>query len=917
MHAQIKTILQALQQDPNVSELAYSQGQTLYLNGQVQILSQGLNRVEVLIDDQYGDYQVQVELGETSAAAQTLDQKEATAPQHLIAALMEYSDELLRSETPKLPVGKAYTRAGMRRRVLEERAQKARKADYRIQFADNPYGEHLLTNEKGVKYWLTFHDLPEETGYCSCPDHRTNKLGTCKHLMFAYQIKKGDKQSLRKPRKPFPFVEVGLDPLRDYQIRWFHPDPEQIDPAVMALLTEYFGDDTHLPEENGKIRRLLSFVQKAAEHKQLLIRPEVEARIERAFQLQLLDQVAHCHTLDLSMVKAQLYPYQVRGVKFAAYKDGVIIADEMGLGKTLQAIATALVKKDAFGFSRTVIICPASLKDQWKAEIEKFTDEQAVVVAGTPEEREEIYRESEAFFLILNYETVLRDLQPLNRMEIDFIILDEAQRIKNYETQTARNIKQLQKKHALVITGTPIENRLIDLFSIMDFLDPHFLTPLWEFSYQHCYFDEAKKNKIVGYFNLQSLKDRLQPLLLRRTKREVIEELPHITQQDVPVPMHPLQADYHASYAKGVAQLIRKKFLTPYDMNRLMMLLNQMRMTCDSTFLVDQETHVSPKLDELKLILLDKLDLLESDRKVIIFSEWTRMNGLIGKLLREIGVDFVELSGKVPIPKRQALVDKFSTDPRCRVFVSTEAGGAGLNLQAADTVINFELPWNPAKKNQRIGRIDRIGQEAQQLTVLNLITRDSIEMRIASGLMLKENLFENVLDNDAFGDQVDFSEQGRAQFLKELSAVIGDLTETDERAETEEESLGGGLGELAREVADLTTEPEADADPEAPQPEADPAAAPAAKVQPLHEGNGHAQAEPVQQAARESQSSPSRRRSPQTEEMEQVMNQGMSFLAGMFKMMTGQDMAAEEQRVEIDEETGEVVMRFKLPGAGR
>lgn len=885
MHTHIKSVLKNFLNQPDLPENTLSQGQALYLGGQVQVLSQGKNQVEVLIDDEFADVQVAIRVNENGVEANTKGSKE-TAPHHIIAGLLEYGDVMMMEEKPSLPIGKAYTREGMIHRVLAERKEKAMKAPYRMDFSSNPYGEHLLTNERGVKYKLTFHDLEAETGYCSCPDYRTNKLGTCKHLMFAYQAKKGEKTSLRKPRKRFPFVEVGLDPQQNYQIRWFHPDPEEIEPAVKKLLEAYFGEESHLPEDPEKIRQLLGLVQQAAEHKQLLIRPEVEERIEKAYQQHVLEQVAASHVMDLSMLKATLYPYQLKGVQFAAYKEGVIIADEMGLGKTLQAIATALVKKDAFGFQKTLIICPASLKDQWKNEIEKFTEEKAVVVAGTPEDREVIYQESDAFFLILNYETILRDWKALNEMEVDFIILDEAQRIKNYETLTARSIKRLTKKHALVITGTPIENRLIDLFSIMDFIDPYFLTPLWEFSYQHCYFDEQKKNKIVGYFNLQELKERLRPILLRRTKREVMKELPNVTQLDIPVPLHPDQASYHTSYAKSVAQIIRKRFITPYDMNRLMMLLNKMRMVCDSTFLVDLETNISPKLDELKHILLEKLDLLESDRKVIIFSEWTRMNGLIGRLLRELDIEFTELNGKVPIPKRQALVDKFYEDPDCKVFVSTEAGGAGLNLQVADTVINFELPWNPAKKNQRIGRIDRLGQEASQLTVINLITRDSIEMRIATGLMLKENLFQNVLDSDSVGDMVDFSEKGRAQFLRELMAVIDDLTEPGPaEAEDEFETAASSVENLAQEIAEESASPEAAQH------------APAAQSTPRPEG------EPAPRSAPR----------PQTQEMEAVMNQGMSFLSGMFKMMTGKEMGAEGQRIEIDEQTGEVVMRFKLP----
>lgn len=889
MYPIIENSLVRFQENEDVTDQVMAEGQSLYENGQVLLLSQGKNQIEVVIDDTYEDALVSVSITEGSPTFSTKGKK-VTEPQHVVASLLRYNEELERSEGKSEPIGKSYTREGMIRRVMAERQEKAKKADYSIRFADNPYGQHDLYNEKGQVYQVTFHDLVQETGYCSCPDYRTNKLGTCKHLMHAYLAKKGDKNSLRAPRKPFPFVEIGLDPHQDYRIRWFHPNPENIAPEIISLLQAFFGESTTLPEEEDKIRGLLAFTHQAEKHKQILIRPEVYERIERAFQRKILEQVSAEHQMDLSVLKAQLYPYQKRGVEFAAYRDGVIIADEMGLGKTLQAIATALVKKDAFGFTKTLIICPASLKDQWKNEIEKFTNESATIIAGNPEEREQQYRENKNFFLIINYETVLRDFVLLNELEIDFIILDEAQRIKNYNTITARSIKRLQKQHSLVITGTPIENRLVDLVSIMDFVDPHFLTPLWEFSYQYCYFDPEKKNKITGYHNLQALKSRLEPIILRRTKREVIQELPQVTQLDIPVPMHPDQANYHAGYAKGVGKIIKKKFLTAFDINRLMMLLNKMRMVCDSTFLIDQKTFISPKLTELRHLLTEKLSVQENDVKIIIFSEWTRMNGLIGKLLRELDITFVELSGKVPIAKRQTLVDKFYTEPECKVFLSTEAGGTGLNLQIADTVINFELPWNPAKKNQRIGRIDRIGQKADRLTVINFITRDSIEMRIASGLLLKESLFENVLDQDSSGDVVDFSQKGRSQFLKELTEVIEGFENVPQPDPDEE--IEGAEFILDSPTEDIDKEPVAT--PELEKETAAQMARPESEV--VH--------------SRPATQSPSQKQ----EEMAEVMNKGMSFLAGMFKMMTGKEIMTQDQSIQIDPETNEVVMRFKMPG---
>ncbi|MDQ3190440.1 MAG: DEAD/DEAH box helicase, partial [Bacteroidota bacterium] len=439
--------------------------------------------------------------------------------------------------------------------------------------------------------------------------------------------------------------------------------------------------------------------------------------------------------------------------------------------------------------------------------------------------------------------------------------------------------------------GTPIENKLIDLFSIVSVLDPHFFGPLWEFSWKHCLFDPEKINKINGYYNLQQLNEKVRPILLRREKQKVLSQLPNVRHIDIPVNMHPEQENYHASYAKGVAQIIRKKFLTPFDLQKLQLLLTSMRMVCDSTFLIDKETNHSPKLQELEYILLDKLDLKNNNRKVIIFSEWILMHKLFGEMLRKNNIGFVELNGKVPVKTRGELIRKFEKDDDCRIFLSTEAGGAGLNLQAADTVINFELPWNPAKKNQRIGRIDRLGQKNKHLTVINLITKNSIETRIASGLLVKQNLFDSVLNSGAKTDFVDFSEKGRSQFLKDLENMIAEQEKIpasfdyDEGVQTEE--VEGNESQT-----ELFSENDADED----------------KITPLSTADLE---DPIKQEEVKIQQESNAVKFAQ---MEEVMNKGMGFLSGLYKMSTGKDLGTENQKIEIDHKTGEVTMKFKLPG---
>jgi SNF2 family DNA or RNA helicase len=593
--------------------------------------------------------------------------------------------------------------------------------------------------------------------------------------------------------------------------------------------------------------------------------------------------------LDFSPVRTQLFPYQKEGVNFAVFRKAVIIADEMGLGKTIQAIATAVLKKQIFGFRKTLIVCPATLKAQWKKEIEKFTGENALILSGVPKEREKQYLSDDYFFYIVNYETVLRDSQAMNRADFDFLILDEAQKIKNYETKTASAIKRLKPKHSLVITGTPIENRLIDIYSIINTIDPYFLGPLWEFSYQYCLFDPEKPNKINGYYNLHKLNEKLSNILIRREKHNVLSQLPSVQQRDIYVKLSPLQQDYHGNYMSGVAKIIRKKFLTPYDLQNLTQLLNCARMTCDSTFLVDEETNDSPKLLELKDILFEKLDIRNTSRKVIIFSEWLKMHKLIGEVLRKNEVGFVELNGKVPVKLRGELIRKFENNADCKVFLSTEAGGAGLNLQIADILVNFELPWNPAKKNQRIGRIDRLGQKSNKLLVYNLISSDSIEQQISAGLLVKQSLFEGVLSDGNTINYVDFSTKGRSQFIQQIETLVSQW-------------------ETSSELTAQEAVPEETAEPSATN----------VKQLELFEEIAFEQEETVfeeeKTAAAEIPASESPKEPPaaQAAELEEVMNNGMQFLSGLFKMSTGKDLGLGNQKIEIDPATGEVVMRFKI-----
>ncbi|MEI6750039.1 MAG: SNF2-related protein, partial [Bacteroidota bacterium] len=569
--------LTKLQNLTDKKELAF--GEIIFNNNDCQVLSQSAVKFELIVNSQsggrQGEYSLHLVDGDVFPSQ---DGERVGWDRNTFACLLQIENEL-KFLDPKEPVEhKKYSREGMVKRVMEERKQKADKAIYKIKWAPNIYGDHILTSDTGIKYKVFLRDFENETGYSDSMDSRLNKLGTTKHIMFAFRQLKEEKALYKRLAKTYPFIEIFCDPLNEYKISWHYPHKMPVDEQL--LISRYFKKASFI--EDTDFKNFLGFLKEAGQYQLFLIRPEVQEKVEAAFEGEMLENLKKSYNPDYSLLKADLYPYQKEGIDFAIFRKAAIIADEMGLGKTLQAIGIAISKKLIFDFRKTLVVCPASLKEQWKKEIEKFSDEKALVIEGLPDEREKQYQKTEHFFFIVNYETILRDHLALNRAGFDFVILDEAQRIKNFETKTASSIRRLQYKHVLVITGTPIENRLIDIFSIVSAINPSFFGPLWEFSYQHCLFDPEKHNKINGYYDLQKLNKRLEPLLIRREKRKVLNQLPNVQQINVPLNLSPLQADYHAAYAKGIASIIRKKFLTPYDLQKLQLLLASMRMVCDS-----------------------------------------------------------------------------------------------------------------------------------------------------------------------------------------------------------------------------------------------------------------------------------------------------------------------------------------------
>lgn len=477
----------------------------------------------------------------------------------------------------------------------------------------------------------------------------------------------------------------------------------------------------------------------------------------------------------LEVAKHPLLPYQREGMLHLAFGERTLLADEMGLGKTVQGIAACELLRRLRGIRRVLVVLPASLKAEWEEQIAHFCDHTVNVVTGSRPERLRRYAQ-EAFFTLVNYEQVLSDRHDINRLVApDVVVLDEAQRIKNWQTQTARAIKELKSPYAFVLTGTPLENRIDEIYSIVQYLDPHLLGPLFRFNRDYYQLDE--RGRPIGYRNLDQLHQRLEPVMLRRRKSEMEGQLPGRTVDTFFVAMTPEQKLRYGDYEVRVGRLVqqsKRRPLTREEFEKLQQWLACMRMICDTPYILDPACRDAPKLEELARVLEDLL--AEPGRKVILFSEWERMLELVGQMAREMGVESAWHTGSVPQVRRRTEIQRFKKDAACRLFLSTDAGSVGLNLQVASAVINLDLPWNPARLEQRIARAWRKYQ-TRTVTVIHLVCEDSIEHRMLHVLESKQTLADGILDGQ--GDLKNMAmPSGRAALLERLERMMQPATPT-------------------------------------------------------------------------------------------------------------------------------------------
>jgi len=622
--------------------------------------------------------------------------------------------------------------------------------------SDRPWTDYVVTSKQsGRTYRVALRSMEEGESYCTCPDFRTNHLGTCKHIVNVQEkVKKrfSKKQLDKAYKRTRVSVAVDYGPKRGIR---FHL-PHKSDPVVDEICGEFAGKS--LTDAKDVLARIEALEQAG---RSVQIYPDAEAfvgqqlireRVKKQCD-QIREDPAH-HPLRSDLLNATLLPYQLDGIAFAAGAGRAILADDMGLGKTIQGIGVAELLSQLADIQKVLIVCPASLKSQWRSEITKFSGRSSQLVLGNGADRAEQYA-NDSFFTICNYEQVLRDVTAIENVPWDLIILDEGQRIKNWESKTSQVIRSLESPFRLVLSGTPLENRLGELYTVTKFVDEELLGPAYQFFNRHHVVDD--RGKTQAYHRLDELRSKLSGVLLRRTRAEISNQLPERTDEIVRIAATQEQMDIQDANVMRAAQIAAKKFMTEMDRLVLMSCLSNARMACDSTYLLDQDAReYSSKLDRLSELLAGLIE--DRSRKIVIFSEWRRMLDRIEARLEQLGADFVRLDGQVPQKKRSTLVARFQNDPDCRVICMTNAGSTGLNLQSANTVINVDLPWNPAVLEQRIARAHRMGQK-NPVHVYKLVTvgpgnHETIEERLLDTLASKQELADASLNIDSDIDEV-------------------------------------------------------------------------------------------------------------------------------------------------------------------
>ncbi|HFC29501.1 MAG TPA: DEAD/DEAH box helicase, partial [Oceanospirillales bacterium] len=467
-------------------------------------------------------------------------------------------------------------------------------------------------------------------------------------------------------------------------------------------------------------------------------------------------QLANSHGIENikqpANLQGKLRDYQITGVSWLQFlmqhQLGGILADDMGLGKTLQILTHILLEKNNNKLkSPCLIIVPTTLLSNWQAEIQKYTPN-LLALNLTGAKREKLYSQIENYDIIISsYGILARDIDKLRKIKFHILVLDEAQSIKNAKTQTAKAANRINAKQRICLTGTPIENHLGELWSLFNFLMPGFLGQKQQFEQIY----QIPIERMADIDRQTDLAKRVAPFMLRRSKAQVAKELPEKTEITQIIELTDKQAELYETIRLSMTDEIKQVMQKQNAQNKIIIgnaMLRLRQICCHPALLklesID-ESYTSAKLNWLTTVLPN---MLEEGRKILLFSSFTSMLTLIQQKLDELNIKSISLTGKTPANKRGDLIAEFQTGKIPVFLISLKAGGAGINLTTADTVIHFDPWWNPAAESQASDRAHRIGQD-KKVFIYKLISKGTIEQRIAKLQVHKQHLAQSIFSQQA------------------------------------------------------------------------------------------------------------------------------------------------------------------------
>jgi superfamily II DNA or RNA helicase len=519
-------------------------------------------------------------------------------------------------------------------------------------------------------------------------------------------------------------------------------DPEQVGDVLtrMAEIYATAGMKDKLPlSQAGRVQDLLKMVENAK------VSASAKTLFAKIEDIDEIPKVAKPRTL-----KADLRPYQKEGYSWLVFlhelNSGGILADDMGLGKTVQAIALLLWAKSKYKKKLNLVVAPTSVVPNWEREIAKFAPGLKTVVWQGPNRSQRAPELEKADVMITSYALLRRDEELLQALDLRYVILDEAQHIKNPMSQTARSAKKLSSERRLALTGTPIENRLSELWSIFDFVSPGLLGTLKTFEERI-----ARPIDRGDMETAQRLRATIKPFVMRRLKRDVAADLPDKIEQEMIVPLAEEQSKLYkqvlGQVRKSVLSEVEKKGVSKAQIQILAALTRLRQVACDPRLMKLPDTDFNPddsgKLGALREIIDEAID---GGHRVLVFSQFVQMLNYIREALDADGVEYQYLDGSTK--DRIERVDRFNDDASVPVFlISLKAGGTGLNLTGADTVVHFDPWWNPAVEDQATDRAHRIGQ-TKNVNVYKLIAAGTVEEKILELSAKKRELVSNVLSTE-------------------------------------------------------------------------------------------------------------------------------------------------------------------------